>query len=150
MIKFYRFRAWKSLTAVCLIMISSVMLAGCSSSEDSDSSAEAEVSESFAVAVTEKNDLSDDVRLEEYRNRLKDFNNEHGTDYSFPESQEGQEWLLSLSTEQFDSYLMSVYDGSVEDVEKPMLRNDDAFMGVCAEEKENSGSSDDGMYRISE
>lgn len=147
MIKFYRFRAWKSLTAVCLIMISSVMLTGCSSSEDSDSSAEAEVSESFAV--TEKNDLSGDVRLEEYRNRLKDFNNEHGTDYSFPESQEGQEWLLSLSTEQFDSYLMSVYDGSVEDVEKPMLRNDDAFMGVCAEEKENSGSSDDGMYRIS-
>lgn len=146
MIKFYRFRAWKSLTAVCLIMISSVMLAGCSSSEDSDSSAEAEVSESFAV--TEKNDLSGDVRLEEYRNRLKDFNNEHGTDYSFPESQEGQEWLLSLSTEQFDSYLMSVYDGSVEDVEKPMLRNDDAFMGVCAEEKENSGS-DDGIYRIS-
>ena len=99
MIKFYRFRAWKSLTAVCLIMISSVMLAGCSSSEDSDSSAEAEVSESFAV--TEKNDLSGDMRLEEYRNRLKDFNNEHGTDYSFPESQEGQEWLLSLSTEQF-------------------------------------------------
>ena len=147
MIKFYRFRAWKSLTAVCLIMISSVMLAGCSSSEDSDSNAEAEVSESFAV--TEKNDLSGDVRLEEYRNRLKDFNNEHGTDYSFPESQEGQEWLLSLSTEQFDSYLMSVYDGSVEDVEKPMLRNDDAFMGVCAEEKENSRSSDDGMYRIS-
>lgn len=146
MIKFYRFRAWKSLTAVCLIMISSVMLAGCSSSEDSDSSAEVEVSESFAV--TEKNDLSGDVRLEEYRNRLKDFNNEHGTDYSFPESQEGQEWLLSLSTEQFDSYLMSVYDGSVEDVEKPMLRNDDAFMGVCAEEKENSGS-DDGIYRIS-
>lgn len=116
MIKFYRFRAWKSLTAVCLIMISSVMLAGCSSSEDSDSSAEAEVSESFAV--TEKNDLSGDVRLEEYRNRLKDFNNEHGTDYSFPESQEGQEWLLSLSTEQFDSYLMSVYDGSVK-----MLKN---------------------------
>lgn len=147
MFKFYRFRAWKSLTAVCLIMISSVMLAGCSSSEDSDSRAEAEVSESFAV--TEKNDLSGNVRLEEYRNRLKDFNNEHGTDYSFPESQEGQEWLLSLSTEQFDSYLMSVYDGSVEDVEKPMLRNDDAFMGVCAEEKENSGSSDDGIYRIS-
>ena len=147
MIKFYRFRAWKSLTAVCLIMISSVMLAGCSSSEDSDSRAEAEVSESFAV--TEKNDLSGDMRLEEYRNRLKDFNNEHGTDYSFPESQEGQEWLLSLSTEQFDSYLMSVYDGSVEDVEKPMLRNDDAFMGVCAEEKENSGSDDDGIYRIS-
>ena len=147
MIKFYRFRAWKSLTAVCLIMISSVMLAGCSSSESSDSRAEAEVSESFAV--TEKNDLSDDVRLEEYRNRLKDFNNEYGTDYSFPESQEGQEWLLSLSTEQFDSYLMSVYDGSVEDVEKPMLRNDDAFMGVCAEEKENSGSDDDGIYRIS-
>lgn len=147
MIKFYRFRAWKSLTAVCLIMISSVMLAGCSSSEDSDSRAEAEVSESFAV--TEKNDLSDDVCLKEYRNRLKDFNNEHGTDYSFPESQEGQEWLLSLSTEQFDSYLMSVYDGSVEDVEKPMLRNDDAFMGVCAEEKENSGSDDDGIYRIS-
>ena len=147
MIKFYRFRAWKSLTAVCLIMISSVMLAGCSSSEDSDSRAEAEVSESFAV--TEKNDLSDDVCLKEYRNRLKDFNNEHGTDYSFPESQEGQEWLLSLSTEQFDSYLMSVYDGSVEDVEKPMLRNDDAFMGVCAEEKENSGSDDDGLYRIS-
>ncbi len=147
MIKFYRFRAWKSLTAVCLIMISSVMLAGCSSSEDSDSSAEAEVSESFAV--TEKNDLSGDMRLEEYRNRLKDFNNEHGTDYSFPESQEGQEWLLSLSTEQFDSYLMSVYDGLVEDVEKPMLRNDDAFMGVCAEEKENSGSDDDGIYRIS-
>lgn len=57
--------------------------------------------------------------------------------------------MLSLSTEQFDSYLMSVYDGSVEDVEKPMLRNDDAFMGVCAEEKENSGSSDDGIYRIS-
>lgn len=148
MIKFYRFRAWKSLTAVCLIMISSVMLAGCSSSEDSDSRAEAEVSESFAV--TEKNDLSDDVCLKEYRNRLKDFNNEHGTDYSFPESQEGQEWLLSLNIEQFDSYLMSVYDGSVEDVEKPMLRNDDAFMGVCAEEKENSGSSDDGIYRISE
>ena len=147
MIKSYRFRAWTRLTAVCLIMISSVMLAGCSSSEDSDSRAEAEVSESFAV--TEKNDLSDDVRLEEYRNRLKDFNNEHGTDYSFPESQEGQEWLLSLSTEQFDSYLMSVYDGSVEDVEKPMLRNDDAFMGVCVEEKENSVSSDDGMYRIS-
>ena len=147
MIKFYRFRAWKSLTAVCLIMISSVMLAGCSSSEDSDSSAEAEVSESFAV--TEKNDLSGDMRLEEYRNRLKDFNNEHGTDYSFPESQEGQEWLLSLSTEQFDSYLMSVYDGLVEDVEKPMLRNDDAFMGVCAEEKENSGRDDDGIYRIS-
>ena len=89
------------------------------------------------------------MRLEEYRNRLKDFNNEHGTDYSFPESQEGQEWLLSLSTEQFDSYLMSVYDGLVEDVEKPMLRNDDAFMGVCAEEKENSGSDDDGIYRIS-
>lgn len=147
MIKFYGFRAWKSLAVVCLIIISSVMLAGCSSSEDSDSRAEAEVSESFAV--TEKNDLSDDVRLEEYRNRLKDFNNEHGTDYSFPESQEGQEWLLSLSTEQFDSYLMSVYDGSVEDVEKPMLRNDDAFMGVCAEEKENSGSGDDEIYRIS-
>lgn len=148
MIKFYRFRVWKSLTAVCLIMISSAMLAGCSSSESSDSRAEAEVSESFAV--TEKNDLSDDVRLEEYRNRLKDFNNEYGTDYSFPESQEGQEWLLSLSTEQFDSYLMSVYDGSVEDVEKPMLRNDDAFMGVYSEEKESSGSGDDGIYRISE
>ena len=44
---------------------------------------------------------------------------------------------------------MSVYDGLVEDVEKPMLRNDDAFMGVCAEEKENSGSDDDGIYRIS-
>ena len=100
------------------------------------------------LTLPEYSDKTDDIEIP---NDIKAQSIEKDSHYYYrvTESQEGQEWLLSLSTEQFDSYLMSVYDGSVEDVEKPMLRNDDAFMGVCAEEKENSGSSDDGIYRIS-
>lgn len=72
-----------------------------------------------SVAISALNPVNNDISL--YEQRLEMFNDEYGTDYAIPENDEIIEFYTSMTPEEFDSYIMSIYDGSFYDTEKPSI-----------------------------
>ncbi len=90
---------------------------------------------SFIIAFTASlipvntNENIDYNDISVYKQRLEDFNEEHGTMYGIPdEFLDGGdivEFYTSMSLEEFDRYIMSIYDGSYYDTERPAVNYDD-------------------------
>lgn len=79
-----------------------------------------------------------------YKKRLDEFNHKYGTKYVLPAiDKEAMEWILSLSPEAFDDFLMALYDGSAYDIELPRIRNDDIPMGGMYGEIDNTECYED-------
>jgi len=75
---------------------------------------------------TFENQSYDDIEI--YEQRLEKFNEVYGTFYAIPEKPvvggDIVEFYTSMTLNEFDKYIMSIYDGSYYDTEAPSLKND--------------------------
>lgn len=75
---------------------------------------------------TFENQSYDDIEI--YEQRLEKFNEVYGTSYAIPEKPVGGgdivEFYTSMTLNEFDKYIMSIYDVSYYDTEAPSLKND--------------------------
>lgn len=61
--------------------------------------------------------------IQSYEKRLDAFNAVYGVNLEIPDDDNAKDFYEAMSFAEFDSYIMSIYDGSIYDTERPSIYN---------------------------